>query len=448
VLEFRGSKVDEETLETFTDAVRGGALEGLVGRGVDVMTHENMMAMLKAMGKSECTEGECEVETARNIGADYVVSGSVTHIENQFIVTLKIHESKGGSLLATDMVKGKTQVQVLDQLREHGRDLLRASFGRSPLGLGGREKRIEGDGDFDVRDGRVLVKFESEPSGATVLLDGDLLCKEAPCSKSVQAGRHEVEMQKERYERTQQAFELKKETTVRLTLQANFATLVIRTDPVGLPVAVDGKAIQILSLEVDPGQHDVVVNHQCYQQTGEQIVVKKGERREVTVAARLRLSALAVTAENARGDEVEAEVKVDGKRVGKTPGTFKVGICSKDVEVSSGTGSVHSKLTLVEKETSQVRARLSESTDEFATARPMHSSESQPAVVKPAGLDLTVLDSAGKAGAGAPFYGTWWFWTGMGAAVVAGTVTAIVVSRSGSDGNTAKTALGTRSVLQ
>jgi hypothetical protein len=30
--------------------------------------------------------------------------------------------------------------------------------------------------------------------------------------------------------------------------------------------------------------------------------------------------------------------------------------------------------------------------------------------------------------AGLPFYKTWWFWTGVGAVVVAGTVTAIILA--------------------
>jgi serine/threonine-protein kinase len=44
--------------------------------------------------------------------------------------------------------------------------------------------------------------------------------------------------------------------------------------------------------------------------------------------------------------------------VGNTPGTFKIGTCSKDIVVSSGTETFRSKLTLVEKETSQVRAKF------------------------------------------------------------------------------------------
>jgi len=73
VLEFKGRGIEGDVLDAFSDEVRGGAVEGLAGRGVQVMTRENMMVLLKEMGKSGCSEGDCEVETARNIGADFVV---------------------------------------------------------------------------------------------------------------------------------------------------------------------------------------------------------------------------------------------------------------------------------------------------------------------------------------------------------------------------------------
>jgi len=81
VLEFQGRNMDEDILMTFSDTVRGGALQGLEPHGVVVMTRENMMVLLRDMGKKECGEGDCEVETARNIGADYVISGKVVRIE-------------------------------------------------------------------------------------------------------------------------------------------------------------------------------------------------------------------------------------------------------------------------------------------------------------------------------------------------------------------------------
>jgi hypothetical protein len=94
VLEFQGRNLDQDILMTFSDTVRGGTLIGLEPYGVAVMTRENMLVLLRDMGKQECGEGDCEVETARNMGADYLVSGKVVRIEQLYAVTLKLHEPK------------------------------------------------------------------------------------------------------------------------------------------------------------------------------------------------------------------------------------------------------------------------------------------------------------------------------------------------------------------
>jgi TolB-like protein len=128
VLEFQGKNLDQDILMTFSDTIRGGALQGIGGQGVAVMTRENMLVLLRDMGKQECGEGECEVETARNIGADFVISGKVVRVEQLYVVTLKLHETKDGSLLGQDTVEGKSQVDLMRSLREHGRQLTTSIF--------------------------------------------------------------------------------------------------------------------------------------------------------------------------------------------------------------------------------------------------------------------------------------------------------------------------------
>jgi tetratricopeptide (TPR) repeat protein len=78
-------------------------------------------------------------------------------------------------------------------------------------------------------------------------------------------------------------------------------------------------------------------------------------------------------------------------------------------------------------------------------APPLPASAATPPTTQPA-LDLTVPNQ--QAGADQPLYGKWWLWAGVGALVVAGTVTAIVLATRGSTTNTAATALGTRGVFQ
>jgi FKBP-type peptidyl-prolyl cis-trans isomerase FkpA len=144
VLEFRGRGATDEVRALMADEARAGALEGLRGRRVAVMSRENMAAMLKDMGKAACAEGECEVETARNIGADYVVTGEVVLLEGEVRVSLKLHESAGGRLLATRKTKGARASTVVDQLAAATTELV-----SDGLGLTRAKAQPVGDQDGD-----------------------------------------------------------------------------------------------------------------------------------------------------------------------------------------------------------------------------------------------------------------------------------------------------------
>jgi hypothetical protein len=131
VLEFKGRAVKDEVRLTLSDAVRTGVLEAVRGRALLVMTRENMAALVKEMGRTDCSEGDCEVETARNIGADYVVSGDIAFIEGTYVAVLKLHQSEDGRLLGTATAQAQNQLGLIEPLRERGRDLVRSSIGVS-----------------------------------------------------------------------------------------------------------------------------------------------------------------------------------------------------------------------------------------------------------------------------------------------------------------------------
>ena len=77
---------------------------------------------------------------------------------------------------------------------------------------------------------------------------------------------------------------------------------------------------------------------------------------------------------------------------------------------------------------------------------PLPPTASQP--VQPPGLDVAAVEPAAAGEPGSHFYKTWWFWTSVGAVVVAGTVVGILAASGGQHGNTANTALGTQPVFQ
>ncbi len=236
----------------------------------------------------------------------------------------------------------------------------------------GKDRVIGGGGDSwdPTADAgpAVVVKFVSDPPGAVVLVDGELACEGAtPCSAEVAAGRHTVQMQKKRYEKRSAVLELKAHGEVSWTLSPDFAVLKVTTEPSGLQIAVGPTAkatsakgrSPLARLELRPGRHAVVVDDRCYARAGREIVVKKGESRTLHLAPQPRPSAVKVSARDGDGNALEADVYVDGRQVGRAPGTFKVPVCSKQVEVRHRKhGAYKAALTLREKQVAKVVATI------------------------------------------------------------------------------------------
>ncbi len=118
VLELQGDLPVQER-SVLADSIRGAVIRVLSGQ-MQVMTRENMEVMLSDMGlDASCVaEGACEVETARNLGVDYVVSGSVTPMSGTLVLSLKLHATASGELMGTELVRGADAMALLDGLGE------------------------------------------------------------------------------------------------------------------------------------------------------------------------------------------------------------------------------------------------------------------------------------------------------------------------------------------
>ena len=103
----RSSGFTSEDARYLTDVVRAAVLKE--APRLSVMTRENLLVLLQASGKdlAEC-EGECEVDTARRLGADAVISGDVLKFGARFKLSLRLHETKDGRLLSAAVASGAT----------------------------------------------------------------------------------------------------------------------------------------------------------------------------------------------------------------------------------------------------------------------------------------------------------------------------------------------------
>ena len=114
VLEFRNTaNLTRQESEYVTDLVRGAALR-LPRTRFFVMTRENILEMLPPDVDLATCEGQCEVETGRNVGGDYVVTGEILKFGTSLKVTMKLHDTQTSALLASSRASAKT-VDALEE---------------------------------------------------------------------------------------------------------------------------------------------------------------------------------------------------------------------------------------------------------------------------------------------------------------------------------------------
>jgi hypothetical protein len=90
-----------------------------------VLTRENLLVLLTASGKDAAScEGGCEVETGRLIGADLIVSGELQKIGARFKLTLRLHDTHEGRLLASTQASGSTVEELDDAGQKAAGELL------------------------------------------------------------------------------------------------------------------------------------------------------------------------------------------------------------------------------------------------------------------------------------------------------------------------------------
>ena len=282
VLEIRGVGFESNELRLYTDLVRSGIVESIDKRTIDgqkllVVSKENMVDMLKSMGKGvEDCQGECEVELARNMGADYVVSGEIVKIEQLNILTLRIHETTRGVFLSGVDIKEEDNKKLLDSIKISGSSLISKSI-KFDENIPVTEQNSLTDGqingqtkeEWSIPDEQpeVAILFETNPSGASVFLNGKFLCSETPCTKYLLEGVYEVRFALQRYEEKIINTNIVKGTVLKSDLKPLFGVAKVNSNP--SDVEIFHKEISWgrtpFTKEVDPGNYIITVKDPCFE---------------------------------------------------------------------------------------------------------------------------------------------------------------------------------------
>lgn len=122
------------------------------------------------------------------------------------------------------------------------------------------------------------ARLVTNPPGATLMVDSkpDLTCK-TPCSISLAAGRHTLASEMPGYRRGLRIFELPKESEIFMNLEATTGTIMIRSEPPGGAILIDGHARGEKTpalIRLPTGQHKIEVEKEGFRNYSEVLDIK------------------------------------------------------------------------------------------------------------------------------------------------------------------------------
>ena len=314
VLDFE-SKLEGELSAILSDQARAGALDTLDSLQWSIITRENMMQILDDMGKDlDCVSGSCEVEVARNIGADVVISGMLSQVDDVYLLSLKLHDSGSGKLLAMETVQAKEKVDLVEKTFTASGELL-------VKGL-----------NLELESELVWLTVTTKPTAA-LFLDGERICEKTPCRRQVQTGTHEMRLESKSFMPLTETIEVNEKMEITRNLEYSKAQLQVEGLE-GMMLHLDGEPWGKAPIwaQVEAGEHEITIEDPCFEGKTVKFSVQEGESRSIWMNASPIETRLRVEALDSAGRVKKAEVYLRNTLVGSSAEVLNVPLCTKGSE--------------------------------------------------------------------------------------------------------------------
>ncbi len=220
----------------------------------------------------------------------------------------------------------------------------------------------------DTQEGLHKVTLDSNPRGALVLRNDDILCRSTPCTRALPAGEHKISMHVERHAPHEETVKLGEDTTFSWELTPDFARLTLNFEgqPGKVRVEIDGEdkgSLPMEGLELKPGSHKLSFHGPCHRSQEQELTVKRGQEVTLQVKPEPKTAEVTITAQNLKGKDIQAQVSLDGNALGQAPGTFTIPICTGLLVVSSAEHGMYStQIQLQDEQSHNLRALLGQGT--------------------------------------------------------------------------------------
>lgn len=195
---FVGHADDAVLRDLFTSAVRGKVVK-LVADSVDVIEGDKLDRLIQVNATS-CSNASCLAQFARKAGLDYLLETKLTFHKGKWTASLKLASARSENLL--DEEQGTYES---DETAQSGLPVLASQVVKVLVKGGGIGAPEPSDVDNvplappPAGATKVIVSFESDPSGSAVSVDGKISCTSTPCKRPFLRGAHRVELVKDGY---------------------------------------------------------------------------------------------------------------------------------------------------------------------------------------------------------------------------------------------------------
>ncbi len=163
------------------------------------------------------------------------------------------------------------------------------------------------------------IDIKSEPSNATILIDGKQIGATPETIKDLKPGIHQVEVRMDGCEDWSNSVEViaEKVSTVTASLQNATGSISIKSTPLNAEIYIDGEETGTTpaTLSFIPiGAHEIEVKLSGHENWKKSIIIKKEKEMSLTAALQLNIGSISIESypENAK-------INLDGKEVGSAP---------------------------------------------------------------------------------------------------------------------------------
>lgn len=340
-------KVKRSERQFLTNMLRGEAIRQLPAEHYTIMTRENIEAMLPPGKTIEDCEGSCLVETGRNIAADYVCQAHVSSFGNALSLSVELYETAKNNLVATINERGANVDELEKIIKLKAPAFFRKIRGNSTgfSDVGGISD-VSSDDSFSFSgSNQYVVEIVTEPAGAVPTIDGkaSTKCLSTPCKVQIEAGVHHIVASMDRYIDADVDVEINANNQkVKLTLEPKFGYLELRPVLTGvaadrgiLETFVDGIRKYESKVELDPGEHNVRLNHPCYNPVEFKVTIARNKTEVFDKKMSRGKGGLELNAEY-NGEPQSVAVFIDGVESGSTPYSGEIQLCAEVMLKGSG----------------------------------------------------------------------------------------------------------------